>query len=559
MKNPSTDGGRQPPPPSRRTANYPPSIWDDGFIQSLPDGSLDKTQLDLWEKLKEDMRHLIHDDKQKDSVELLELVDNMRRLGVSYHYESEIKNLLRSISSSLLVSLENKKNMHASALLFRLLREYGFQVQKCADILLNSIKNESWILDTGINAATTVKGMLSLYEASYIAFESEHELNEAREITTKCLSNYLKEPLLINQHLFEQIDHALDLPLHWSMPRVYTRWYIDAYGRQENMNPKLLQFSNLDFNMLQCLYKKELKELSRWWRNLGLVGDEFSFARDRLVEIYFWSVGCTFEPQFWRCRKEITKLGCLLTTIDDIYDVYGSLEELEVFTNDVHEWKISAILPNFMKKTLTALFNTLNDIAHIVLVEKDIDILPHLRRVWEYQCKSYLLEAKWYYTGYTPTLNEYLENAWLSATCPLLTNSAYFLSEELTKEALDSLEFYPDVVRYSSIVARLYDDLGTSTDEVERGDVPKSIQCHMKEANVTEKVARDHIRYLIARYWKTLNAEYIANPNLAESFNRYLLNFPRMAQCIYQYGDGHGKGDLETRNRIISLFIKPVI
>lgn len=75
----------------------------------------------------------------------------------------------------------------------------------------------------------------------------------------------------------------------------------------------------------------------RWWRSLGLVGDEFNFARDRLMETYFWSMGCTFEPHFLRCRKAITKIGCLITTIDDIYDVYGSLEELVLFTNVVDE------------------------------------------------------------------------------------------------------------------------------------------------------------------------------------------------------------------------------
>ncbi|KAK8933948.1 hypothetical protein KSP39_PZI015819 [Platanthera zijinensis] len=488
--------------------------------------SQNATQLDLWGKLKEEMRHLIHNE-QTDMVEKLELVDVMRQLGVSYHYECEIKNLLSSISSSLLGSLEKKKSLHAFALLFRLLREYGFRVQKSSvDVLFGSIKNKSGNIDVNI---MDLKVMLSLYEASYLAFEGEHELEEAREFTTKHLSNCVKEPFLINFHLAEQIIHALELPLHWRMPRIHTRWFIDVYGRQENMNPILLEFSKLDFNMMQCLYKKESKEMSSWWRNFGLVGDEFSFARNRLMENYLWSIGCAFEPQFWRCRKEITKLGCLLTTIDDMYDIYGSLEELEVFTNAVDEWTISSILPNYMKKSLMVLFNTMNDIAHVVSVEREVDILPHLKRVWGDQCKSYLVEARWYYTGYTPTLNEYLENAWLTIGGPLLQTAAYFLSEELTKEALDSLEFYPEVVRYSAIVTRLYDDLGTSRDELERGDVPKSIQCHMRDTNVTEKDAREYIRYLIKRYWKILNAKHSNNPNFEGPFNRYLLNFPRMA------------------------------
>ena len=57
------------------------------------------------------------------------------------------------------------------------------------------------------------------------------------------------------------------------------------------------------------------------------------FARDRLMENFFWTVGVIFEPQFHYCRRMSTKVNSLITTIDDIFDVYGTLDELELFTN----------------------------------------------------------------------------------------------------------------------------------------------------------------------------------------------------------------------------------
>ncbi|XP_028555483.1 myrcene synthase, chloroplastic-like [Dendrobium catenatum] len=463
------EGDLQSSPPSRRSANYQPTLWDDSYIQSLPDSSLDAAQVNLWEKLNEEVRHLIDHTKQKDIIELLE-----------------------------------------------------------EDFLVRSFKNENGSFK--VHIVNDVKGMLSLYEASYLSVEGEDDLDEAMEFTTKHLSNYLKEPLLIHPSLVEQISHALELPLHWRMPRLHTRWFIDAYERQENMNHSLLEFAKLDFNMVQSICKKEVKEMSSWWRSIGLAGDEFSFARDRLMENYFWTMGCTFEPHFWRCRKEITK------------------------------WKITEIqsLPNCMRKALLAIINTMNDTACAFSKEKGLDILPQLKQAWGDQCKAYLVEAIWYNTRYIPTLNEYMENAWLSVAISLVINAAYLLSEDLTKEALNSLEFYFDVTRYSSMVTRLYDDLGTSTDELQRGDVPKSIQCYMNETNVSEFVARDHIRQLIKKYWRLFNGEYFSNFNLEESFKRYALNLPRMAQCIYQYGDGYGKPDRETRDKIISSLIKPI-
>ncbi|KAI0516349.1 hypothetical protein KFK09_009021 [Dendrobium nobile] len=211
-----------------------------------------------------------------------------------------------------------------------------------------------------------------------------------------------------------------------------------------------------------------------------------------------------------------------------------------------------------MKTVLLALFNTVNDIARTISTEKGIDILPHLKRLWGDLCKSYLVEAIWYYIGYIPTIKEYMQNAWLSISTPLILTSAYCLSEDLTIEALDSLELYINATLHSSMITRLYDDLGTSTDELQRGDVPKSIQCYMNETKVSESVARNHIRHLIKKYWKLLNVEYISNFNLANSFKRYALNLPRMSQCTYQHGDGYGKPICETRDKIISLLIKPI-
>ncbi|KAK8943548.1 hypothetical protein KSP40_PGU006412 [Platanthera guangdongensis] len=96
-------------------------------------------------------------------------------------------------------------------------------------------------------------------------------------------------------------------------------------------------------------------------------------------------------------------------------------------------------------------------------------------------------------------------------------------------------------------------------DEMQRGDVPKSIQCYMKEKNVSESVARDYIKYLIKKYWKLVNQELTINNSInLEPFRRVIIYVPRMAQCMYQHGDGHGVPNLDTRDRVISLLIDPI-
>ena len=78
-------------------------------------------------------------------------------------------------------------------------------------------------------------------------------------------------------------------------------------------------------------------------------------------------------------------------------------------------------------------------------------------------CKAYLLEAKWYYSGYKPTLQEYMDNAWISVSAPVLLCHAYMATDSITKEGLQSFEeYYPNIICSSSIIVRLADDLGTS-------------------------------------------------------------------------------------------------
>ena len=74
--------------------------------------------------------------------------------------------------------------------------------------------------------------------------------------------------------------------------------------------------------------------LCRWWNNTRL-GQKLGFARDRLMENFLWTVGLDFKPQLSYFRKNMTIVNSLITIIDDVYDVYGTLDELERFTNAV--------------------------------------------------------------------------------------------------------------------------------------------------------------------------------------------------------------------------------
>lgn len=107
--------------------------------------------------------------------------------------------------------------------------------------------------------------ILSLYEASFLMTEGESILEEARDFTIKRLEEYIeKNELDQNDHLSLLVTHALELPLHWRMLRLETRWFIDVYERKKDMNSSLLELAKLDFNIVQSTHQEDLKYVSRY-------------------------------------------------------------------------------------------------------------------------------------------------------------------------------------------------------------------------------------------------------------------------------------------------------
>ena len=96
-------------------------------------------------------------------------------------------------------------------------------------------------------------------------------------------------------------------------------------------------------------------------------------------------------------------------------------------------------------------------------------------------------------------------------------------------------------------------------DEMERGDIPKSIQCYMHETCASEEDAREHMKYLIGEAWKKMNKARVEDGSLlSRAFIGVAENLARMAQCMYQYEDGHGAQGGETVDRVLSLLINPI-
>lgn len=74
--------------------------------------------------------------------------------------------------------------------------------------------------------------------------------------------------------------------------------------------------------------------LCRWWKDLGLSKD-LKFARDEPIKWYVWTMACIPDPRFSDVRIEVTKPVSLIYIIDDLFDIYGNIDQLTLFTEAV--------------------------------------------------------------------------------------------------------------------------------------------------------------------------------------------------------------------------------
>ena len=90
----------------------------------------------------------------------------------------------------------------------------------------------------------------------------ENILDEAQNFTHKHLKESLKN-YKIDPNLAILVSHSLELPLHWRMPRLEARWFINVYEMRQDMNTALLELAKLDFNIVQGIHLEDLKHMSR--------------------------------------------------------------------------------------------------------------------------------------------------------------------------------------------------------------------------------------------------------------------------------------------------------
>ncbi|XVF04989.1 hypothetical protein REPUB_Repub05bG0131200 [Reevesia pubescens] len=483
--------------------------------------------------MKQEVRRMIITDAVKEpKTEILCLIDAVQRLGVAYHFAREIEDALEKIYQDF--NDDSNNDLYIVALRFRLLRQQGFNV---SSEIFNKFKDDKGNFKESLIDDT--RGLLELYEAAHLRVQGEDILEEALPFAATHLESLLTS---LDGPLAAEVSNSLKRSIRKSLPRIVARLYFSIYQEYPSHNPSLLQFAKLDFTLLQSLHRKELSELSKWWKDLNFA-TEFSFARDRLVELYFWVLGAYYEPESSLGRKILTKQIAFCSIFDDIYDAYGTYEELELFTKAIQRLDTDSInqLPDYMKLYYNALLDFYEEVEGEMAKQGNSYRVYYAKEGMKRLARACLVEAKWLHEDYIPTMEEYMSNA--LETCAhrlLLVVSLFGMGNMITKECFDWVSNDSNkFVRAAAIITRLRDDIVGHKFEQERDHVASGLEIYMKQYGVSEQEAGEELNKKVENAWKDINQGFLKPVPVPVLVLMRNLNMARVMDCLYQEQDSY--------------------
>ncbi|KAL7595298.1 hypothetical protein Lser_V15G30105 [Lactuca serriola] len=359
-----------------------------------------------------------------------------------HHQNAGCLNYLRSLISKFGNAEEDEQiimDIVTCALAFRVLRTNGYEVS--SDRLAEITKQPF----------DDVYAAVQMCNASQIMHQEELAFGEAKDFL---------DQTILNASIFSEVEEALRFPFNASVERISTRRNIEHYNvdatrtlkttfRSSNIsNTDYIRLAVEDFNACQSIHRVELEGLERWVVENRL--DKLKFVRQRAAYCYFSVASTLSTPELSDARISWTKSSILTGVIDDFFDVGGSMDELVNLIQCVEKWHVN----------------------------------------WSNLMQSMLREAIWSRDKSVPTMNEYMENGYVSvALGPIVLPALYFVGPKLSKDVVESSEYY-NLFKLMSTQGRILNDIQSYKRELEAGKL-NAVTLHMSdEQEVVEEMKK---------------------------------------------------------------------
>lgn len=443
----------------------------------------------------------------------LRMVDTLERLGIARHFRVEIQNVLDETYRCWVQKDEQIfMDVVTCALAFRVLRTNGYQVS--SDPLVE-ITKESDYMNSLEEPFKDEYEALEVYRASQIIHKEELAFGEQNLKSIDFLKRKISTASIpSNSHskfIHKEVDDALKLPFNASLERMSTRRNIEHYNvddsrilkttyRSSNIsNEDYLRLAVEDFNACQSIYREELKGLERWVVENRL--DKLKFARQKAAYCYFSAASTLPSPELSDARISWAKNGILTTVVDDFFDVGGSMDELVNLIQSLEKWNVN-VDDDCCSEEVRIIFSALKDaicwIGDKAYKWQARDITSHVIETWLDLMKSMLREAIWSKGDRMPTINEYMENGYVSfALGPIVLPALYFIGPRLSEEIVQSSEYH-NLFKLMSTQGRLLNDIQGFKREMQAGKLNAlTLQMNRGKHGVVEEEVVEEMKMVI--------------------------------------------------------------
>ncbi|KAG6435392.1 hypothetical protein SASPL_100264 [Salvia splendens] len=431
------------------------------------------------------------------------------------------------------------------------------QMGKTTAIALFNVFNK-FVNKDGMFEEGDVEGMLSLYEAAHVRFRDEKILQEAADFTRRYLKRNKAE---LKSGLKDRVKRALERPLHRDSSIFYARIFIPIYETDPSRNELLLKLAKFNFNFLQKLYRKELSQLSRWWKELDLKS-KLAYARDRVVEAYVWGVGYHYEPEYSYVRIGLAKAVLVVGVMDDTYDNYATINEAQLFTHILERWNMDEVdrLPEYMKIVYHFMLSTCDDYESDALKLGQAFATPYFKETVQQLGRAYSQELKWVMGRQMPPFKDYVKNS--EITSAIYSMFAFTIPglKSVSQETIDWLKSEPKIAISSGLAGRYLDDIGSHERESKGGQMLTAVDCYMKQHGVTKQEALSKFAQLYEEEWMDLNREWVETAFVPTEIAIEFLNYARMIDATYSINSGDAYTDPQKgKSTVVALFIDPIL
>ncbi|NP_001389352.1 ent-kaurene synthase-like 3 [Oryza sativa Japonica Group] len=499
----------------------------------------------------------------------LSMLDALENMGISRHFDGEIKSILDMTYSCWLQRDEEVMlDITTCAMAFRILRMNGYDVSSddlchIAEVSDFHSSHQGYLSDT--------RTLLELYKASEVSVaDNEFILDRIGSWSGRLLKEQLSSGALQRtSSIFEEVEHALDCPFYATLDRLVHKRNIEHFAAMSIYHmlkttylpcqtaQDLVALGARNFSTTQSIYQDELERIDSWVKENRL--HELKFARQKSAYFYLSAAGTVFDPEMSDARIWWAINGVLTTVVDDFFDVGGSREELENLISLVEMWDEhhkEELYSEQVEIVFFAIFNSVNQLGAKVSAVQGRDVTKHLIEIWLDLLRSMMTEVEWRISNYVPTPEEYMENAAMTfALGPIVLPALYLVGPKIPESVVRDSE-YNELFRLMSTCGRLLNDVQTYEREDGEGKVNSvSLLVIQSGGSVSIEEARREIMKPIERCRRELLGLVLRRGSAVPGPCKEL--FWKMCKvCYFFYSRGDGFSSPTAKSAAVDAVIR---